>query len=149
MQLRTEIEITATPKQVWSVLTDTPAYSRWNPFIVEVGSHFSDGAQVSITVSPPGSSEMNFRAQIIQFRALRELRWESCLFFNFLFRGEHFFKLFEISPGVTRIVHGEDFSGLLVKFFHRQLSATARGFVLMNQALKIQVESQLSEGHQA
>jgi len=38
-------------------------------------------------------------------------------------------------------VHGEDFKGLLVRFLGQQLTATARGFVFMNQALKRRAEA--------
>lgn len=143
MQLRTEIEIRGTPEEVWSVLTETQAYPSWNPFIVEVERSFAKDAKISLTVSPPDSSEMNFRARISTLLPAQELRWVACLLFPFLFRGEHFFQLKEVSPGITRVIHGEDFSGFLVKFFHRQLSATARGFVFMNQALKRRVEEKL------
>nr|WP_255305408.1 SRPBCC family protein [Acidithiobacillus ferrivorans] len=32
-QIETNIEITATPERVWSILMDFPAYPQWNPFI--------------------------------------------------------------------------------------------------------------------
>ena len=32
--LQASIQIASTPQRVWAVLTDLPAYRRWNPFII-------------------------------------------------------------------------------------------------------------------
>ncbi len=140
MQLRTEIEINATPEEVWRVLIDTESYPTWNPFIVEVADSFNLKQTTKLTISPPASSEMNFSAQVTQLREAQELRWVSSLFLPFFFRAETFFEFRSITPEVTRIVQGQNLSGILLKFFHRQITEIARGFIFMNQALKRRVE---------
>jgi hypothetical protein len=32
-EVKTEIEIQATPERVWSILVNFPAHSKWNPFV--------------------------------------------------------------------------------------------------------------------
>ena len=144
MQLRTEIEIEATPSRVWEVLTDFARYHEWNPFITSIGSPGGElrvGHKLQVTLSPPESSEMTFTPDLLVHEPNQELRWRGKVMFKGLFDGEHFFQLTEKSPGRTRFVHGENFSGFLVRFMTRKLTHVARGFIYMNQALKKRVES--------
>jgi hypothetical protein len=142
MQLRTEIEILAAPSAVWAVLSDFPRYPEWNPFIPQISGELSAGARLSVVVAPPGGSELKFKPTLLVADAGRELRWRGKLFIGGLFDGEHFMQLIEVAPDRTRFLHGEDFSGILVKLLGRSLAQTARGFVFMNQALKRRVEEE-------
>jgi len=139
MQLRTEIEIAAPPEKVWKVLTDFAAYPEWNPFIVSVRGKPILGARLAVVISPPERSEMRFNPEVVRAEPNRELRWRGVLWFSWLFCGEHIFRVEPSSDGHTRFMHGEDFSGWLLRFL--PMTNTARGFVFMNQALKRRVES--------
>jgi hypothetical protein len=139
MQLRTEIEIDAPPERVWSVLTDFSGYHTWNPLITSIQGELAVGKTLTVAMTPPEMSETTLKPTILVCDAPRELRWRGQLWFKGLFDGEHFFKV-EGRPGGSRFVHGEDFSGLLVRFANRQLTQVARGFVYMNQALKKHLE---------
>lgn len=142
MEIRTEIEIEASPQAVWRVLTDFPRYSEWNPFIVAVGGEPRQGTTLSVTLSMPESAkEYRLRPRVVRCEAEAELRWLGHLWFKGLFDGEHFFRLHEPAPGRTRFVHGEDFSGVLLRFATRTVTEATRGFVYMNQALKRRVEA--------
>jgi len=141
MELRTEIEIQASPASIWTVLVDFARYPEWNPFIPQISGELTVGSELDLVIAPPDSSEMHFRPTLLTVTPNEELRWRGKLFVKGLFDGEHFFRLVEISNGRTRFVHGENFSGLLVKLFRRTLTQTARGFVFMNQALKRRVEA--------
>jgi hypothetical protein len=140
MELRTEIEIDASPAVVWGVLCDFPRYAEWNPFIPQISGELRVGAKLEVVISPPGGREMSFRPRILVVDPEKELRWRGRLFVPGLFDGEHFFCLVGVAQGRTRLAHGEDFTGLLVKLAGRALTNTARGFVFMNQALKRRVE---------
>lgn len=145
MQLRTEVEIDAPPGAVWSVLTNLDAYHEWNPFITSLRGELREGATLSVTIAPPESSELHFQPTLLTVRSEQELRWRGKVLFNWLFSGEHFFELSPVAGGQrTRLVHGEDFSGVLLRFVGHQLTRTARGFVFMNQALKSRVERERS-----
>lgn len=141
MQIRTEIEIEANPAAVWGVLTDFPRYSEWNPFIPSVDGNAAAGARLTVTLSLPESArEYRLRPRIIRCEPERELRWLGHLMMKGLLDGEHFFRL-EARGNNTRFVHGEDFSGLLVRFSMSTITLATRGFVYMNQALKQRVEA--------
>jgi hypothetical protein len=137
MELRTEILINAPPERVWAILSNAGAYSEWNPFITELVGELREGALLRVTLAPPEGSEQTFHPVLLKVDPGRELRWRGKLGFSWLFSGEHFFLLEDVEDGSrTRFVHGEDFKGLIVKFSGPMLTRVARGFVLMNQALK-------------
>jgi hypothetical protein len=70
-----------------------------------------------------------------------ELRWRGHILAEFLFVGEHHIQLLDLGAGRTKVRHGEDFSGVLLKFLGHQMAATHRGFVFMNEALKRRAEA--------
>lgn len=141
MQLRTEIDIEAPPDRVWAVLTDFSSYRDWNPFISSVRGKLTEGARLDLELTPPQGRSMTFRSTVVTVDPERELRWKGHYFVKGLFEGEHFFRLEQTECG-TRVVHGENFSGMAVKIMGGVLTQMARGFVFMNQALRRRVLSQ-------
>jgi len=140
MQLRTEIEIAASPQVVWNVLADFARYHEWNPFVTRVDGALREGAHLEVTLSLPESSDLEIHPSLLVVRPAEELRWRGTMLAGFLLAGEHFFQLEPTDAGGTRLVHGEDFSGILVRFLGKKLTETVRGFVYMNTALKRRVE---------
>jgi hypothetical protein len=51
-ELRTSIDIDATPELVWEVLTDVPAYPQWSPLITSAEGTFAPGGRVSFSFPP-------------------------------------------------------------------------------------------------
>jgi hypothetical protein len=142
-EIVTEVEIRASPDQVWRVLTDLPAHAEWNPFIRAISGPLQVGARLSVTVRPPGGNGMTFRPTVRVVSPGRELRWLGRLLVPGVFDGEHYFRLEPAGAAGTRVVHGERFSGWLVFLLRSSLdSGTRAGFEAMNQALKARVESQ-------
>lgn len=139
MELNTEVVIAAPVEEVWRILTDFGAYSEWNPLITKIAGEARPGCTLEVEISLPEGNSSTFRPAVLVVTPNRELRWRGKLGFPWLFQGEHFFKL-EPSGSGTRFIHGEHFSGVLVKFMGRTLTQTARGFVYMNQALKRHAE---------
>ena len=138
----TGIVIHAAPERVWAVLTDFPAYPQWNPFVVSVTGKPQAGERLVISLAPPGGRGMVFKPLVLTADPPRELRWRGRLLVPGLFDGEHYFRLEPQPGGTTKLVHGEDFSGLLVPMSRRSLEqGTRAGFVLMNEALKKRAES--------
>jgi hypothetical protein len=140
MQLLTEEEILAPPEKVWQVLTDFSRYHEWNPFITSLAGTLEPGQSLEVIMSSPGGSEYRFQPEVLKVDPGREFRWRGKLWASFLFSGEHFFQLTATEHG-TRLVHGENFSGILVHVARRALGEASRGFIYMNRALKRRVET--------
>lgn len=136
MELRTEIEIHSSPEQVWDILTNFERLHEWNPFITQMQGELREGATLAVTLAPPEADEITLKTVVLAAERPRQLRWRDTRGFAWLFAREHFFELIELESGRTRLVHGQDLTGYLVKFLGPMVTRLARGSVLMNQSLK-------------
>jgi hypothetical protein len=144
-RIRTEHHIAFPPSAVWAVLTDFGAYAQWNPLNIKADGEARPGAKVRMTfINParPGSTV----DQIVTITACepgRKLAWRGRV--PLLFEGNHVFEL-QAESGGTRLLHGEDMSGLIPLTF--STARIERDFVpayeAMNRALAERVAS-LSE----
>ena len=140
-ELCIEIEIQASDKRVWQLLTDFASFPQWNPFIRQAKGEAKVGARLEVHIQPSGASGMTFKPIILKIEPKRELRWLGRLLVPGLFDGEHIFTIEALEANRVRFTQREVFTGLLVPLFARSLNAdTRRGFVEMNQALKLQAE---------
>lgn len=135
-KIETEIVIASTPDKVWHVLTDFGSYLNWNPFIRSIEGEQKVGAQLTVMIQPVGGGSMRFKPVVLAFEQNKEFRWKGKLGISGIFDGEHFFKLIAQNDGTTKLVHGENFSGILVGLLGGMFQKTKAGFELMNESLK-------------
>jgi hypothetical protein len=140
-EIRTEIEIGASPEEVWRVLTAFSQFGQWNPFIPRIDGGLAEGKTLRVRLAPPGGKAMTFRPTVLRAEAPREFRWVGHLLFPGVFDGEHIFELEDLG-GRTRFVQREEFRGILAGPMLGVLrSSTERGFIAMNEALRRRVET--------
>jgi hypothetical protein len=139
-ELRTEIEIQASPEKVWKNLTNLDEYPQWNPFIHHAMGTSKLGEKVDITVRS-GSKEMTLHCTIIKVEPNRELRWKYHVILPALFSGEHSFVIEPIDNNRVRFIDCEIFNGLLVSSQAKDIDTNSRrGFEAMDKALKARAE---------
>ena len=143
-ELRTQIEIEATPDRVWEILTDFAAYPEWNPFIQAIQGQAAAGSKLEVRIEPPGGRAMTFKPTVLEAAPRRELRWLGRVLVPGLFDGEHSLRIEPIGDSRVRFVQAERFSGVLVPLFGKSLEKTQRGFTAMNEALKRRAEATAS-----
>ena len=135
--IKTSIEIKASPEKVWSVLTDYEKYSEWNPFIKSIDGVIKEGVQIDVKIQ-----NMSFKPTVLVYKENSELKWLGHLLFKGLFDGEHRFLLTNNGDGTTTFEQSETFNGFLVGIFSKKLDKeTKPGFIEMNKKLK-----ELAEG---
>ena len=140
-RLDTQVEIESSVERVWAILMDFAAYPGWNPFIRSITGVPKMGATLDVFIQPPGSGGMRFRPRVLAFEPGRQLRWKGNLLLPGLFDGDHLLAVERRADTLVVFHHSEIFSGLLVPLFKRSLdTATRRGFVAMNEALKREAE---------
>lgn len=141
-ELRSEVEIQAPLSHVYGVLTDFARYEQWNPYLTDVQGELVVGGRLKVGLSLPEGNSYELETEVTRVSPGAELRWVARLWSAaFLLQLEQSFALSEPSPGVTRVAHGQDFSGFLLRFAGSALTQAARGAVYMNQALKKRAES--------
>jgi hypothetical protein len=139
-RIETGVEINAPASRVWAVLTDFARYPAWNPFITAIAGKPAAGEWLSITIRPPGKFAITMRPTLVAVTPERELRWLGHLIVSGIVDGEHFFLLEPLAEDRTRLIHGENFSGLLIAVMGGMFAAVEAGFEAMNTALKQKTE---------
>ncbi|KMQ65149.1 polyketide cyclase [Chryseobacterium angstadtii] len=136
-EVKTEILIHSTPEKVWSILSDFDNYPNWNPFVTSLTGDVKAGNKITVKIEPPEASSNTFKPTVTAFEVNRKLSWLGVLLFRGVFDGEHKFELTDNGNGTTTLVQSENFIGILVPLFKKQLdNNTRRGFEAMNTKLK-------------
>jgi hypothetical protein len=142
LRLHSEIEIDASPEEVWETLTAFEAYPAWNPFIASVEGPSTVGAKLKVRLEPPGGRGITMHPKVTESEPGRTLAWLGRLGVPGVFDGAHHFALEPLDEGRTRFVQKERFSGVLVPLFRRSLRThTLAGFEAMNHALADRVRA--------
>ena len=144
--IQTEIKINAPKETVWQILIDFGGYPGWNPFIRKIKGKAVKGERLENHMYLPGQKPMVFKPRILELEEQKIFRWLGKLFFNGLFDGEHYFEIQEVDSNQVKLIHGENFSGLLVGLLMKKIEDnTLQGFQAMNQALKNRAEKVYQE----
>jgi hypothetical protein len=140
-EIRTSIEIEASPAAVWEVLADFDAYPDWNPFIRSIVGTLSQGEQLKVSLGASGKKPMRFTPAVTDVVQGEEFAWLGHVGMSGIFDGHHHFQLSATDTG-TRFDHFEEFSGLVSPIVLAAIgTTTVRGFEEMNQALKDRAEA--------
>jgi len=147
-QLRTQIDIEASPERVWGVLTDFAAFPEWNPFMTRADGNVRRGERLTIRMQPDSGRAMTFRPTVLEVEPNQRLRWVGRVLAPGVFDGEHSFTIEPIGAGKVRLIQQEQFRGILVPFMARSLDRnTLPAFEKMNHALKRRAEERPSSEH--
>ena len=147
-ELRTFVDIDATPERVWQVLTDLSAYPQWNPFVTSAEGAFAVDGRLSFTVPPTNALlRVTLRPTVVEVTPCRRLRFRlrfAKLGIPGLFDSEHTLTI-SAQDGGVRLWEEARFSGLLVPLMTRSLNRDrSPAFAAMNDALKARVEGDTS-----
>ena len=136
------IEIPASPKAVWRVLTDLAHYPEWNPFIRHASGNLEVGETLRLRVRPALGIPLVFHARITELQEYRRLRWRGTFGGAFLGSGVHSFVIEPLDEGRVRFEQRELFDGLLPWLARDLLVRQAEdGFSRMNRQLAARAAS--------
>lgn len=138
--LETTIIINASKEKVWTVLSDFNKYKNWNPFIRDSKGEMKLGGKLLNTIYIGGKKNV-FNPTIVAVSPNKRFTWLGSIYFKSFFSGRHYFEIQEITENQVKLIHGEDFLGIMSGVvFNKINEKTKAGFVLMNEALKLECE---------
>ncbi len=140
-ELRTEIEIQASPETVWQILMDFDHYPEWNPFFYRAVGNAAVGQTVKISFKF-GTRDTTLTCRVLDLEPNRLIRWKWQIFFSWLYSGQDHFSIEPLDDTRVRFVQHEEFRGLLLPLFAKGIDTDSRrGFEEMLKALKTRAES--------
>lgn len=138
--IETQITINASKEKVWSILSDFNHYKNWNPFIRHSEGEMKLGGKLTNHIYIDGKKNV-FTPTLVEVSPNKSFSWLGSLFFKSFFSGRHYFEIKEISKNQVKLIHGEDFTGMISGLVFNKISeSTKAGFVKMNEALKLESE---------
>jgi hypothetical protein len=137
-EIKTEIEISAPPSKVWSIISDINNWKEWSPIINDSQGTATVGSELIITMigKEEGKDGPKYNPIITELDEPNYLRWRAHMLAGFIFTNYKIFELEETSSG-TRLTHTESFAGLLAPIFCGQMEKGVPPMLnSMNNALK-------------
>ena len=137
-EIQTEIEISAPPSKVWTILTDINSWQEWSPIIKESQGTASVGSELTIAMigKEKGENGPIYNPIITELDEPKHLRWRAHMLAEFIFTNYKVLELKETDSG-TRLTHKEMFKGLLAPIFCGQMEKGVPPMLnSMNKALK-------------
>ena len=140
--IRTEIEISAPPAKVWSLITDINSWQEWSPTINASQGEAKVGSKLSITMmgKEEGKDGPKYNPKILKLDKPNYFHWRAHMMASFIFTNDKIFEIKETSTG-TKLIHTETFKGLMAAMFRGQMTKGVPPMLnAMNQALKEKAE---------
>jgi hypothetical protein len=114
-------------------------------FIKSIEGDLTPGGKLKVKLQQQNGNVMNMTPTLLVYRPNEELRWKGVFGANFLFGGEHYFIIEQLSLKTCLFVHGERFNGALLPFLTSMLNETQKSFEQFNSALKKEAEATASQ----
>jgi len=137
-EIKTEIDISAPPSKVWSIITDINNWQEWSPIINSSNGEALPGSKLSITMmgKEAGKDGPSYNPVITELNEPDYFHWRAHMLAGFIFTNDKIFELKETETG-THLTHTETFKGLLAPIFCGQMEKGVPPMLnSMNKALK-------------
>ncbi len=137
-EIKTELEISASPSRVWSIITDIDKWQEWSPIINASQGKSVVGSKLSITMmsKEEGKDGPKYNPVITGLKEQNYFHWRAHMLAGFVFTNEKIFKLVKTDTG-THLTHIETFKGLMAPIMSGSVEKNVPPMLdSMNQALK-------------
>ena len=137
-EIKTEIDISATPSNVWAIISDINNWQEWSPIIKDSKGTATVGSKLSITMMGKEQDKdgPKYNPVIIELKESKYFHWRAYMVTGFIFTNDKIIELQETDSG-TRLIHKETFRGLLAPIFCNHMEEGVPPMLnSMNKALK-------------
>jgi hypothetical protein len=136
MECAVAVRIDATPRRVWSLLTNAADFPRWNSTVTRIDGEIALGNKLALKV--PLAPERTFHPKVVVFDSERRMEWAEGA--APMFRGRRTFTLTPGSDGSVEFSMVEVFSGLMLPMIKGSLPDFAPAFERYAADLKQEAE---------
>jgi hypothetical protein len=130
--------IAASPEALWAILTDAPAYSKWDSGVDKVEGSIAPGEKIKVvSKANPGRA---FPVKVSEFEPGRRMVWSGGMPLG-LFKGVRTFTLSPQRDGSTRFSVREEYTGPLLPLIWRSMPDLGPSFDQFATGLKARAEN--------
>ncbi|MGF1532747.1 MAG: SRPBCC family protein [Bernardetiaceae bacterium] len=135
----TEIIIDATPEQVWSVLTDTESYPKWNEIILKMDGMIEDKGTVDVLFKAgPKANPQLFHNTLFVEEGV-EFYWSQVQAMGI--KDRHCFRVEAVENGKTKFIQSDQALGGLTWLIGKMaVNIQLTVYPMFNRSLKAEVE---------
>ncbi len=133
---RATIKINASPEKIWEILTNANGYPEWDKSMERVEGKFALGEKITFHTK---LSTQSFPVKVTKFETASQIVLTGGMPLG-LFKSERTHKLTPVEDGKTAFHTQENFSGLLLPLFGKNIPDLTENFQGFVAALKKQAE---------
>jgi hypothetical protein len=137
-EYETQATISASPDDVWRILTDAAGYASWNPEILGIEGRFALGERIAVKVRIPGGAIRSVSLRITAFEPGRQMEWTGGMPMG-LFVGKRTLSVYS-SGGGTRFRMHLSMTGLLAPLIRKSVGNRQSDIDGFSSALKSRAE---------
>ncbi len=136
MECGVAINIHATPKRIWGLLTNAADFPRWNSTVASLDGEIALGRKLALRV--PYAPKRTFKPKVVEFDPEKTMVWGDGA--APMFKGRRSFTLTSRSDGTVDFAMVEVFSGLMLPMIKGSLPDFAPHFEKYAADLKREAE---------
>lgn len=123
-KIEKRIGVRATSDRIWELVSDLPAWDRWNPVETGASGTIAFGGAINLTERIEGLAERPVQARVADWQPNAQLVWTEKR--GWLFNLVRYYEIEELEPGSCIVANGFIFSGFRGEGFHDKHRKTIR-----------------------
>ena len=139
-RIEKRIGVRAPTDRIWELISDLPAWDRWNPIETAVEGTIAYGGAIALTEAVAGLPERRASVRVGEWQPYAQLVWMEKR--GLWFRSMRYFEIEELEPGSCIVANGFIFSGLRGEMhFDRHRKALRAAVDAIAEGLKTAAEA--------
>lgn len=134
----TSVEVKASPKTIWGIITDAPGFSAWPSGVVRVEGRIAPGEKIKVVSE--ANPKRTFAVKVTEFTPPSRMVWSGGMPLG-LFKGVRTFTLTPQGDGSTKVHIREEYTGAMLGMIWRSMPDLQPSFDKLATGLKAKAES--------
>ncbi|MCI3132947.1 SRPBCC domain-containing protein [Phenylobacterium aquaticum] len=135
------IGVKAPARVLWSIISDLPRWSEWNPIYPKAQGEIRIGSVLTLTLALPGEAHRTIQPVVQDWVPDEQLHWRLTMLGG-LVKNVRFIEIEKLSEENSILSNGEIFGGLMGPSIARRMRKSIRkGFTEMGEILAARAEA--------